>query len=185
MYAQENVFSLSMGVGTSLSQIKGDSLEGYHHLGLRMNAEVMAELSPKWKTSVQLGYRQSGSADQFYVAKSEGEVDNRYIDLDYGEIGLMLQYIEWKDDVREKLKFMLGLKYGRLLSASKSNRFLGIQPDSFDDNLYSLLFAVDFAIGKTQSIRMGYERSVNRLYQSDDLGLIPFSIFASLQFRIL
>lgn len=185
LFCQNNNFELNIGIGGIFSQIEGDSLLGYHHLGAAINSEVILPISSKWDVGIHIGLSQQGSSDRFQFSGSKNNGNNRFIDLNYADVASFIYYNEWVEQDIKKLMFILGIEYNRLLSGRKYENFLGTELSEFNKSTISALGGIQFSFSRLLNFRLSYQRSINYLYKKDSLRLKPFSIQGTFQFRII
>jgi Outer membrane protein beta-barrel domain len=114
-------FGAQLLAGFNAAQLDGDGMTGYNHLGVNAGVRVYVRVSPKFTTSLDLIYTQTGAqAGRFQSYSSAptgsqggGQVQAYYtaINLDYVQIPLMVHYSDWK------VRFGAGLSYARLINA--------------------------------------------------------------------
>ena len=107
-------FGAQILAGFNAAQLDGDGMLGYNHFGANAGVRVYVRLSPKFTTSLDLVYSQTGAA----ARRFEFPV-YRAINLDYVQIPLMVHYSDWK------VRFGAGLSYGRLISVQSINATTG------------------------------------------------------------
>ena len=99
-------FGAQIILGGNASQIDGDKMADYNHLGIAAGLRGVVHITPKISTSIGIWYSQEGSRINYQ--KDLGSV-LEHIDLDYIRVPLLFHYRNWR------LQFDAGLNYGRLL----------------------------------------------------------------------
>lgn len=104
-------------LGANFSQVDGDNYAGYHKAGLNAGGIMYIRLEEQLAASIELNYAQKGSRSNKIQASNSRQyaVEKYYIDLNYAEIPLQLNYFD-----RRKSHFGGGLSYSRLISSKET-----------------------------------------------------------------
>ncbi|MDR1006491.1 MAG: PorT family protein [Bacteroidales bacterium] len=173
--AEAQLFQGMVSSGINLSQVEGDEVSGFYHLGFTGGIGVMMPLQPskltgRWRASMELLYSRRGA----YEKKGVGvKAPFGYsLTLQYVDIPVMIHYKDPKLD----LMFGLGLQYGRLFKVNEQWRLPEspggdwVRPldtanvPSFNRNELSIVADVRFGIWKRLkcSIRWQYGLTASR-----------------------
>lgn len=104
--------------GLQLTQIDYDNLAGYKKPGVYAGLGVYLDLSDRWRSSLEIGYAQSGS----WASAKEIQFNNSQFDkinLDYVVVPLSMTYMDWlsDDELYYRMEFTGGLSYWRLINS--------------------------------------------------------------------
>ncbi|MBX2814340.1 MAG: PorT family protein [Saprospiraceae bacterium] len=80
-------------LGGNLSQLDGDSFEGFHKLGLRFGLRAEVAIRPKIDLVLELNYEDKGS--YFGSHPAENKDRNKTVKLEYAEIPILLRISPW------------------------------------------------------------------------------------------
>ena len=107
--AAAQTFRASLLGGVNLSQIDGDSLNGFHHFGLNAGLRVVAVLGERWRVGPEILFSQLGARRPRRNANfsSFGRIDVNTV-----EVPLMVYYKDWRITAEG------GLSYHRITNSS-------------------------------------------------------------------
>lgn len=154
MYAQfkaeEQRFRGGLVGGFNASQIDGDEAAGFNKLGLNVGVKGGIVFHPNWELGLEILFSQKGSR-----STSKDIVNNLQINLNYAEVPVLIQFMDWEATDAEGRRFnriMLygGVSIGRLVGGSV--RVGGIRNENWNENYkdwdYEMLFGAGFFINR-------------------------------------
>ncbi len=112
----ERTFYGGATLGANFSTVNGDGYGGYRKVGLTGGGIVAIRVLPKLLTSVELLYSQKGSrgvAETNSIYSGPG-FDKYYLNLNYVEIPLMVQYV-----MNDLFRLGVGASYAQLLNSKE------------------------------------------------------------------
>jgi hypothetical protein len=99
-------FGAQILAGFNAAQLDGDGMADFNHLGINAGLRAFVRISPKFTTSVDILYAQTGAqAGRLYSSPF------RTINLNYIQVPVMVHYANWRWQVGT------GLSYNNLLNA--------------------------------------------------------------------
>ncbi len=171
--------------GFNLSQIDGDRLSGYNHIGQRAGFRVYYPQKQKSEVSTTFLYDVKGSSSRFNLGPS---LSRETLRLHY--LSLLAEYAlhDWYSETKGRylVSFRPGLLLGRLFSVNSTNPSFDNRIDRFRSWDVALSVAASYTTGKKSSIKFSFERSLLRLYkarQNDEWSFQSFLI--NLQFNYI
>jgi hypothetical protein len=158
LFSQEKLrFSGGLHSGLNMAQIDGDGISGFRQLGFNGGVFGQARLKRNMAFGVEFNYSQRGS----HYGKND--IDLVVIRLNYIEVPVMFIIKDWKVEVNqreyERMHFMGGLSFGRLISASS---LTGIH-EEFNKNDLSWLAGFSYYYSYHWGIKLRYTRSFTPL----------------------
>ncbi len=170
-----SIFSLKGGAqiiqgtlifGGNLSQVDGDEVFGYNHLGLNVGAAAIVPFGENWSVSLEALYSQKGAHRR---AQNPGKVLDGFYDYDlhYAEIPVLLHYTD-----KDVLTFGAGFSYNRLIDYKEVDRRTGAlehvayesEPSSHD---VQFLADLRFRLYKQLKMDLRYAYSLLPFRQAD------------------
>jgi len=149
--------------GINLSQLDGDRLAGFNHIGLNAGGRVAAILSDRWQLSMELLFSQQGSKRT--LNDDPGAVFER-INLNMVEVPVMINFLEWKFHVSA------GLSYGRLINFKVEDVFGEDVSDSqtFNEDLFLAIVSATFYFDEHFGLNLGWSKALNNLQAEEGAG---------------
>lgn len=184
--AQTGRFKGGLIVGGTLSQINGDDYAGFDKLGLQAGVRGVAVLTNKTELGIELLYSQRGSQvqDPALPIERNGEPCFDCINLDYVEVPVTFNYLDWAAKGGNNLEYHRihafgGLSYARLLNAYTD--FQDIKPvvNDFKKNDLSVTFGATFYMTPHLGLSLRYTKSIFPLFK-DTVVPIQKSLFVFL-----
>lgn len=146
-------FGAQLLAGFNAAQLDGDGMDGYNHFGANVGVRIYVRLSPKFTSSLDLVYAQTGAAARRFEFPTY-----RAINLDYIQIPLMVHYSDWK------VRAGAGLSYGRLISAQSI--YFGDDKDNGEVFKYirnyevCMHFEGTYVINERWGVQLAYSRGL-------------------------
>lgn len=156
-------FKGGLVAGINLSQLDGDRLAGFNHIGVNAGGRVAAILSDRWQLSMELLFSQQGSKRT--LNDDPGAVFEK-IDLNMVEVPVMINFLEWKFHVSA------GVSYGRLINFKAEDVFGEDVSDtqSFNENLFLAIVSATFYFDEHFGLNVGWSRALNNLQAEGGAG---------------
>ncbi|MCB0600644.1 MAG: PorT family protein [Saprospiraceae bacterium] len=171
--AQELRFSLGAIAGMSLSQIDGDNLQGYDHLGLMAGLNSTAHITGRFSFSVELMYNQRGS-------KSNRLSVQNYLDsplkvtTEYAEVNALFHLLDWQHEQEKyyRVDAYAGATIGRLIRTRISDPT--VRPENFNNIAgefnstdIGFILGVAYKINRNWGWGIRFSRSLNKLFDAE------------------
>jgi hypothetical protein len=160
--AEQRVFKGCVILGMNMTQVDGDSFSGYSKVGIQAGGAVNIRLGQKCNISSELLYTQKGARGaHVYESPYVGTYfDKYYLDLNYVELPLVLQYkhnLLWG--------FEAGISYGRLIRSKEEGvgyTFTYITPEInyFNNTDVSYIFGAYYYCNKHWMANARFQYSI-------------------------
>jgi len=137
--------------GASLSQLDGDTHNGYHKVGLTAGAYTFTQLNKYVKVQLEVRYTEKGSK-----TGSEDPLDYFQFRLNYIEVPLLLKY-----SFLQKFQADVGLTAGYLVKGTKDDGYGELEADPpFEPYEFSFLVGVQYQILEKLHFNIRFNYSV-------------------------
>jgi hypothetical protein len=166
----QNRFGGGLILGFNAAQMDGDFAAGYHKVGLNAGARGTVRLNNdgRWLLSTELLFSQRGARS----VESDGANPNWSATLNYVEIPVLLNYLDWAQDegAYYKVHFTAGLSYGRLFNSNVSDPFTHPREvvNIFAQNDVSYTAGVSYFINRHWGFTWRFSRSLGYLFHPKD-----------------
>lgn len=174
---EERTFYGGAVLGANFSTVQGDGYGGYHKVGLNAGGIVCARILPKILASVELLYTQKGSrgVNQTESAYTGTTIDKYFLDLNYVEVPVMLQYV-----VNARWRIGLGGAYAQLIKSNEEiitaqYYYKNVPGTDFHKRDYNLLLGGGVQFGSGIFLEGRYQFSLSSIR---DVNNIPPYMFA-------
>ena len=141
----------------NFSQIDGDSLAGFHQLGMQVGGTVMIPFYNNWSAGVEILYSQKGSQT---TQNNKFPEDNFDLLLNYIEIPVMVRYSD-----KEKFTGGVGFSYGRYLSNKLVINSLDedLADETFKESDLMIKLDAGYFINESWYVNAGWASSLARV----------------------
>jgi hypothetical protein len=158
----QSPFNGGLVLGLNASQINGDNAAGFTKLGLKGGIQGVVNMKERWNLVLEFLFSQRGSVDESDYFGQDGIFTE--IKLNYFEIPIYVEFLDWKVDDYYKMHFIAGFSYGLLRNASTE----GIlhQPEDLNEQDYSMLIGIDFFGSRHMGGGARFTYSMNNLYDN-------------------
>ncbi|HRV84552.1 MAG TPA: porin family protein [Saprospiraceae bacterium] len=171
--AQELRFSLGALAGLSLSQIDGDNLQGYDHVGLMAGLNSTAHITGRFSFSVELMYNQRGS-------KSNRLSNQNYlptplkVTTEYAEINALFHLLDWLHEQEKyyRLDAFAGVTIGKLIRTKITDPTVRVEnfnniATEFNSTDLGFILGVGYKINRNWGWGLRFSRSLNKLFDAE------------------
>jgi len=156
----QSPFNGGLVLGMNAAQINGDNTAGFHMLGLKGGVQGVVNFKEKWNVVLEFLYSQRGSRDLPGFPGIDGEITR--FRMNYFEIPVYVEFLDWEMDDYFKMHFCAGLSYGVLRNANVEG--FNHQPEDLNETDYSVLLGIDFFGNRHMGGGMRFTYSINNLY---------------------
>ena len=182
---QAQRFNFSLVAGLNAAQVNGDGLAGYDKLGLVAGGKTNIFFSERIDMTVEFLYSQQGSASE---ATFSGNNAIFNLDMDYLELPVGIEIKDWLaegDDKYYKVRFGLGLSYGRVFRLESTQNF----GETFKTDDFKFKGSIMYFLNRHVGFALRYTRSIIPLERIEEqgrtVGVIPHHISIMAQYSFL
>lgn len=162
LHAQESPFNAGVVLGINAAQVDGDDAAGYTKLGLKAGIQGVINIKERWNIVLEFLYSQRGAQDD----QNDFGIDGIYseINLNYFELPVYVELMDWKVDDYYKMHFIAGLTAGLLRDAE----IIGLNHtvDLLNERDLSFLAGIDFYANQHLGFGIRWNFSINQLYET-------------------
>ena len=148
-------------LGTSFSQVDGDSYVGFNKVGINVGGFVYRPISDKWTIQLDIAYTQKGSREA--PKPDKGRLDDYKIHLSYIQFPLVARY-QYK-----KFSGEAGISVGALLDSQEEIDGTPVEdlpnsdPVPFQDTEWATVFGLNYHFNEHLWINARLLYSINRI----------------------
>ena len=161
-------FSAGIAGGFNASQVDGDQLAGFDHIGLHAGIITAMNLKKALNLNVEFLYSQRGSRPDVFNPEYDPDIE---IQIDYIEIPFYVSIGDWWQEEGEYFKASAhgGFSYGRLMNSSAIDNYNSSEASMenlvpyFNENDFSWLLGVSFRMSKHWGVTGRYTRGITPL----------------------
>lgn len=149
----QNRFRAGLKAGISTTEVHGDTYAGFDKFGFDGGATLNAKINEKWSAQFEILFVQKGS--KHVGDASKGDYSYYYLQLNYVEVPLLLQY------QHKKFVFEIGPGIGYLVKAKESDHNgVVINGIPFNSTEISGSVGINYQIYKNFGINWRYTNSI-------------------------
>lgn len=169
--------------GFNFSQLSGDNLSGYRHMGLRAGTQVSMHWGSKLGLNIGMLYDEKGSSETFSLAPAKDDMTTklRYLSVPVDLIWLTSYR---KEINRYRLRYNIGIVGGRLFGATVANEVIARPLDQYNKYDIAANLGVTYHLSSVSGLHLRIEHSLTDLLQTDSATDVPqvLSYLLSLQY---
>tara|TARA_B110000037_G_scaffold208803_1_gene257300 strand:- start:7465 stop:8151 length:687 start_codon:yes stop_codon:yes gene_type:complete len=148
----KNLFRGYVVAGLNFTQIDGDKMAGYNHVGANVGGGVFVTYTNKFTNSLEISYTMRGAKSGITHTQNTGNYS--WYQMDYIEIPLMFNYHDFKIAI-----FSAGFSYTQMIRNNFVTDFQSLPTDIYKSNL-DIIAGVTFLFKNHWGLNFKYNYSI-------------------------